>query len=93
MCTNVDIKLFADSIARTYANFYLEHPDINTNLQINTDFQRVIGFCIDHLASVINIDIEVAKGCATWWKYLYASLGSQPPEELKRYLDWMDWDS
>jgi hypothetical protein len=87
-----EIRLLVDSTARTYANFYLDHPDINTNLQINLDFQMVIRFCIDHIDSLVDVDTEGSRGSASWWRDLYKALNCTPPDALKRYLDWVNWE-
>jgi hypothetical protein len=85
-------KNFVDSVARVYANFYLENPNINTDSQKNKDFRAIINCCTDQIDNLVEIRAAGFKGSVNWWKAVFKTLDTNPPEELKQYLSWGDWD-
>jgi predicted RNA-binding Zn-ribbon protein involved in translation (DUF1610 family) len=80
-----------DAVARTYANFYLANPNINCDSQQNRDFQSCLSICQEEINLQINFTSSGCYGSGNWWKDLYERLNKKPPQELKQYLDFMDW--
>lgn len=86
-------KSTIDAIARTYAKFYLERPNLNLNSQENADFCEVIDLCLIQVSFAIAIKTDSQMGSPNWWKALYQVINANPPEELKQYLSWANWEN